>query len=369
MRVVNDSPRMWAALGVLTQLEELDLTTWMPFSDRARLVQPEVPGFRKLTVLRILDQEAPEDEAYYEAVPDYGTVDTTHFLPLAFAAPLRVLQIACGTRETFRDTAPLITQYFAQTLRELDIFVIDWTTMPEILHVLNPTRYPSPPPCEFGLRDILPDLYPLHGLTEIGIHGTAPFDLEESDVDDLTQAWPNLVRLQFTNPGPPQRHRTRWPLGLTQRAIHVIARAYPALHSLAISIDHALFGYGHMMPEEPLCLAPPVCPDLLLWDSQHSDLGPWMLDSVEFMLRYFPNLRQFYGDARRRNRKIVEQMLAERPVIPVPPTRDVPMGCSLAPAYVRETHWDDFCDSDPDREHTPSTNSTPWSTDLEDEEG
>ncbi|KZP00926.1 hypothetical protein CALVIDRAFT_580792 [Calocera viscosa TUFC12733] len=299
---IDHGPEVWKALSALPDLEEVDCTARRNVS----AIQPVVPdGLLVFPKLRVLTARRYQEEEEFEIE---GTIDTSAFVPVTFSPLLAKLEFTCASGQKVFEMAAIVVDRWSETLRELDISTV----------------WQDDETGSLSFTALILQLYLLPHLTGLGIHDTYPFTLQDSDIDRLTEAWPNLTRLQFSTRVSSWK---LWTSRLTRRSIYTLAKAYPGLHSLAISIDHC------RPYVEPLSLpqAAPTCPLLIQWDSVDSRLNN-VRGTVAFMLRYFPNIRIFYGSSSTNERAFISESLGT----------SSPDRYELQPAYVSPYEWSDF---------------------------
>ncbi|KZT61241.1 hypothetical protein CALCODRAFT_553183 [Calocera cornea HHB12733] len=152
-------------------------------------------------------------------------------------------------------------------------------------------------------KDLFGRLYNLRSLEGFGLHSTYPVDMDDTDIDVLVQACPQLTRLIFSLDINAYRIVSRLSR-LSRRSILTLVQAYPSLQALALSVDHAL-PYNE---EGYVNLSGLTCPNVRVWDSVESNLAD-PLESFTFMRRYFPNIRAFSGCVTVEDARLIKDLL------------------------------------------------------------
>ncbi|KZP00927.1 hypothetical protein CALVIDRAFT_580796 [Calocera viscosa TUFC12733] len=322
---MDHGPEVWKAISALPDLEEVAFTARRSISAIHSVPPDGMPVFPKL---RVLMARQYQEEFEYELEEE--TIDTSAFVRATFSPLLAKLEFTCTSGQKLCDMVAIVIDRWSATMRELDISTV-WEQ-----NEITPLSFTA----------LVLQLHLLPHLTGLGIHGIYPFTLHDADVDRLTEAWASLTRLQFSAAA---ENWDFWTTPLTRRSIYTLAQAYPNLHSLAISIDHTRPYF------EPLSLGQeaPTCPRLILWDSVNSRLND-VRGTLAFMLRYFPNIRIFYGSSSTKERDLISDLLGT----------STPDRYKLQPAYVSPYEWSEMHFPERNWEHkydgTPSSLDEDW---------
>ncbi|KZP00933.1 hypothetical protein CALVIDRAFT_217565 [Calocera viscosa TUFC12733] len=276
VEAIDSSQELWTVLASLPDLEHLRLM----FELSINVLQVSKPyGSQAFRSLRELTGP-------HEMLDEPEMTDTSSVVVAIDSPFMDKLEFTCPTGEKLCETISIIVDRWSSTIRELGL----WTSWHEgAENSLTP-------------RELLGRLYPLSRLERLAIHGLHLLDLEDHDIDHLVRAWPNLTRLELRVDDETLDPAVGVSL-LSRRSIHTLAKAYPNLRSLAISIDHSL-PYDQP-PQDELV---PTCPGVQLWQSVISNLDD-IPATVAFMRRYFPNIRLFYGASTEMDRRLITGIL------------------------------------------------------------